>query len=59
MQEDMNNVQWRETLHGETVESAWTIFKETLSQTIERNVPKCGIRTQLKNPWMRNFAPHS
>jgi hypothetical protein len=52
MQEDMKSVQWRETLHGETVESAWTIFKEKLSQTIERNVPKCGTRTQLRNPWM-------
>jgi hypothetical protein len=52
MQEDMNSVQWRETLRDESVENAWTIFKDTLSQTIERNVPKCGTKTQLRNPWM-------
>jgi hypothetical protein len=49
MHEDMKRVQWREPLHGETVESAWTIFKETLNQTMERNVPKCGTRIQSWN----------
>lgn len=52
MQSDMTRVHWRETLQGRTIESAWTLFKDTLSQTVEKNVPKCGIRTQLRNPWM-------
>ena len=52
MQSDMTRVYWRETLQGRTIESAWTLFKDTLSQTVEKNVPKCGIRTQLRNPWM-------
>jgi hypothetical protein len=53
MQNDMRRVHWRETLQvqGRSIESAWTLFKDTLSQTIEKNVPKCGIRTQLKNPY--------
>jgi hypothetical protein len=53
----MRRVHWRETLQvqGRTIESVWTLFKDTLSQTIEKNVPQCGIRTQLKNPCMTRY----
>ena len=52
MVNEMSAVSWGEILADETVENAWQIFKEKLSETVERNVPKHGTRTPLKNPWM-------
>ncbi len=48
----MSAVSWGEILAGETVENAWQIFKGKLSETVERNVPKHGTSSLLKNPWM-------
>ena len=52
MKRDLSSVHWRETLSGETVEVSWCRFRDKLKETVEKNVPKCGIRTRLKNPWM-------
>jgi hypothetical protein len=52
MNSDLMEIPWRETLAAETVEGAWSRFREALSETIEKNVPKSGVRTRLKNPWM-------
>jgi ribosomal protein L15 len=52
MVDEMSAVRWGEILAGETVENAWQVFKGKLSETVERNVPKHGTRTPLKNPWM-------
>jgi len=49
---DLANSNWRETMAEKSVDEAWKIFKDTLCDTVERNVPKCGVRTRLKNPWM-------
>jgi len=48
----MERIHWRETLSEQTADEAWEQFRGTLNDLVERNVPKCGIRTQLKNPWM-------
>jgi hypothetical protein len=34
------------------VEEGWRFFRQKLSETVEKNVPKSGGRTKLKNPWM-------
>ncbi len=52
MNSDLMEIPWRETLAAETVEGAWSRFREALSETIEKNVPKSGVRTRLRNPWM-------
>jgi hypothetical protein len=41
---------WRQAMTGKTVEEAWDLFRDTVSDTIERNVPKCGTGTRFKNP---------
>ncbi len=43
---------WRTQLDGRTVEEGWRFFRQKLSETVEKNVPKSGGRTKLKNPWM-------
>jgi hypothetical protein len=43
---------WTATLAGKTVEDAWNSFKDSLLESVERNVPKCGTGMKLKNPWM-------
>jgi len=43
---DLDRIHWRETLNGKSVEDAWGIFRDTLSESIEKNVPKCGNRTR-------------
>jgi hypothetical protein len=48
----MNKVSWAETLEGKTVDSAWNHFKTTLMESVEKNFPKCGTGTRLRNPWM-------
>jgi hypothetical protein len=49
---DLMEIPWRETLATETVEAAWSRFREVLSETIEKKVPKSGVRTRIRNPWM-------
>ena len=52
IREDLSNSHWRETLWNKTVEEQWSIFRETISESINKNVPSSGVRTRLKNPWM-------
>jgi hypothetical protein len=52
MKSDISDVDWRTQLDGRTVEEGWRFFRQKLSETVEKNVPKSGGRTKLKNPWM-------
>jgi hypothetical protein len=52
MKRDISEVNWRLQLEDRAVEEGWRFFRKKLSETVEKNVPKCGERTKLKNPWM-------
>jgi hypothetical protein len=52
MKRDISEVNWRLELEDRTVEESWRFFRKKLSETVEKNIPKCGERTKLKNPWM-------
>jgi hypothetical protein len=43
---DVARVDWRQASTEKTVEEAWDLFRDTISDTIERNVPKCGTGTR-------------
>jgi hypothetical protein len=32
--------------------AGWRFFRKKLSETVEKNVPRCGERTKLKNSWI-------
>jgi hypothetical protein len=52
MKSDISNLDWRHCLQSRTVEDGWKFFKDKISETVEKCVPKCGGGTKLKNPWM-------
>jgi len=52
MRQDLDTTHWREELEGRSMEQAWDFFATSLRTTIDRNVPKGGQRTKMRNPWM-------
>jgi hypothetical protein len=47
MKRDISEVNWRLQLEDRTVEEGGRFFRKKLSETVEKNVPKCGERTKL------------
>jgi hypothetical protein len=54
--DDIDAVNWDETLLGKDIDEAWDTFERIITFSIDRNIPKSHPRTRNKKKWMTRDA---